>query len=320
MHSIPPSRILHSFVLLVFFSTACLAISATNRTVPSFEPSDCFLENPEKWKNENVSYGYLTVPESRDRNDSKLLKIAVCTLHAKSEMPAEDPVFFLSGGPGGSGLAIFLDHFLNHYLREDRDIIVMDFRGIGYSEPVLYRNMAKDILLLYVHDLTPEEMIERSVELMLPCLDHMRAAGVDLGAYNSAAMAADIEDLRQALGIEQWNLYGISYGTRVAQAVMRDYPKGIRSVILDSPVPAGPVEGHGTVGDFAGSLEKLAKSYDAQMKSQGKNVDFIALYQRTLRALVKQPLTLSVPAEFNLGTDQSVINAQDFNIAVHQLL
>ena len=58
---------------------------------------------------------------------------------------------------------------------------------------------------------------------------------INLAAYNSPASAADLNDLRLALGYKEWNLYGRSYGGRLALTVMRDYPTGIRSVILDSP-------------------------------------------------------------------------------------
>jgi pimeloyl-ACP methyl ester carboxylesterase len=69
------------------------------------------------------------------------------------------------------------------------------------------------------------------------CRDRLVAAGIELIAYTSAASAADLNELRLALGYEEWNLYGISYGTRLALTAMRDFPKGIRSVILDSVVP-----------------------------------------------------------------------------------
>jgi pimeloyl-ACP methyl ester carboxylesterase len=69
------------------------------------------------------------------------------------------------------------------------------------------------------------------------CRDSLTAADVDIAAYNTVENAADVADLRTALGYEEWNLYGISYGTRLALEVMRDHPEGIRSVILDSAFP-----------------------------------------------------------------------------------
>jgi pimeloyl-ACP methyl ester carboxylesterase len=69
------------------------------------------------------------------------------------------------------------------------------------------------------------------------CRDRLRAEGIALDSYNSAESARDMDDLRQALGYEQWNLYGISYGTRLALTYLRDFPAAVRSVVLDSTYP-----------------------------------------------------------------------------------
>ncbi len=82
-----------------------------------------------------------------------------------------------------------------------------------------------------------EEELALSKEVLTACHDRLVDEGVNLAAYNSAANAADLNDLRLALGYDEWNVWGISYGTRLAQTVMRDHPEGIRSVILDSAYP-----------------------------------------------------------------------------------
>ncbi len=69
------------------------------------------------------------------------------------------------------------------------------------------------------------------------CRDRLAATGVDLAAYNSTENAADIADLRVALGIDTWNVYGVSYGSKLALHVLRDHPQGIRGVVLDSVSP-----------------------------------------------------------------------------------
>ena len=66
------------------------------------------------------------------------------------------------------------------------------------------------------------------------CLARLQAGGVDLSDYHSAASADDLDELRAALGYEQWNILGISYGSRLALATMRSHPDGVRAVILDS--------------------------------------------------------------------------------------
>ncbi|MEM6284664.1 MAG: alpha/beta fold hydrolase, partial [Chloroflexota bacterium] len=121
---------------------------------------------------------------------------------------------------------------------DQRDFIVFDQRGTGYSWPALtceeYDNMQYDIL---DENLPAEENIRLSVEAMERCRQRLEIRGFDLGAYTSAQSAADLNDLRRVLGYEEWNLYGISYGTRLALTAMRDHPEGIRSVVIDSVLP-----------------------------------------------------------------------------------
>jgi pimeloyl-ACP methyl ester carboxylesterase len=69
------------------------------------------------------------------------------------------------------------------------------------------------------------------------CAAGLRKAGVNLDAYSSAETASDLDDLRRVLGYRSWNIFGLSYGTRLALTVLRDHPEGIRSVILDSTLP-----------------------------------------------------------------------------------
>ena len=68
------------------------------------------------------------------------------------------------------------------------------------------------------------------------CRKRLSSTVMNFAAYNTRENAADIADLREKLGIDQWNVYGVSYGTDLAQQLLRDHPKGIRSMVLDSVV------------------------------------------------------------------------------------
>ena len=129
----------------------------------------------------------------------------------------------------GQGLDGVLDH---------RDFIFFDQRGTGYSLPRLdcpERNALTPTLLSGT--LSDDQQFQTIVDAFHQCRDRLKAQGIDLSAYNSAASAADLNDLRLALGYEQLNLYGNSYGTRLALTVMRDYPGAVRSVVLNSTYP-----------------------------------------------------------------------------------
>ncbi|MCI0695984.1 alpha/beta hydrolase, partial [candidate division KSB1 bacterium] len=89
----------------------------------------------------------------------------------------------------------------------------------------------------YANNMSVNDGAEHAAAALTECRRGFEARGIDTSAYHSAENAADIADLRLALGIDEWNLYGISYGTRLALTIMRDHPEGIRSVVIDSVAP-----------------------------------------------------------------------------------
>jgi len=202
-----------------------------------FESAPCLFEVP---AGQTVECGYLTVPEDRSQPDGPTIRLYVAIFKSQSANPAPDPIVYLAGGPGSKAIESVSLTFNERFapFLADRDLIVFDQRGTGYSEPALdcpeVIDLAYEILPL---DLSPEESTALSNEAICGCRDRLVSEGVNLAVYNSAESAADLNDLRLALGYEEWNLYGISYGTRLALTAMRDYPEGIRSVILDSTYP-----------------------------------------------------------------------------------
>ncbi|MGB0387002.1 MAG: alpha/beta fold hydrolase [Ardenticatenaceae bacterium] len=207
-------------------------------TTAIYEEASCEFDVPE---GRDVTCGWLTVPEDRNNpDDDSTIRLHVAKFASDSDKPAPDPIVYLAGGPGEEALEalpftfelLYAPYLANH------DFIMFDQRGTGYSDPSLacpeMRQMSFDLL---EKDITAEEARDLSIESLIECRDRLVADGVNLAAYNSAASAADLNDLRLALGFDEWNLLGLSYGTRLAQTTMRDYPDGLRSVILDSTYP-----------------------------------------------------------------------------------
>jgi pimeloyl-ACP methyl ester carboxylesterase len=208
----------------------------TARPTPnaSYEFSDCRFEEPE---NVEVTCGFLTVPENRSDPDSGKIRLHVAVFSSTSSTPEPDAVIYLDGGPGGETLKAVpfsFDTAFRHLLK-DRDVILFDQRGVGTSEPALDCPELEDAFGEQEYgSLSEEEADALFVAAASECRGRLEKDGVDLSAYNSAESAADVEDLRLVLGYEPWNLYGISYGTRLALTVARDYPEGVRSIVLDS--------------------------------------------------------------------------------------
>jgi pimeloyl-ACP methyl ester carboxylesterase len=203
---------------------------------PRFEPGACPFGVPAGM---DVECGYLTVPEDRSQPDSRPIHLAVAVVPARGATPAPDPVVYLSGGPGSAALVNTITFARGwSWLLANRDFVVLDQRGTGFSRPSLtcpeLARLAVDIL---GQEMTRAEKVRAEIDTSLQCRDRLVSEGVNVAGYTSAATAADLNDLRVALGYDRLNLFGISYGTRVALTAMRDYPHMLRSVVLDSTYP-----------------------------------------------------------------------------------
>jgi len=222
---------------------ACAAGGADSRAshAASFETTPCPQPNiagfPDLDFPSTVQCGYLTVPENRALPDGRHIRIFVMRAPPVADKPRRDPLVYLSGGPGGAGSfeAAFM---MKQGINAGREVIFVDQRGTHRADPLL----ACPAWEQYVFDSVSSRFTTRSGTLadasaLKSCRDAMAAAGVDLAAYNTTENAADIADLRVALGIDQWDVYGVSYGSRLALTLLRDHPQGIRSVVLDSVSP-----------------------------------------------------------------------------------
>lgn len=181
--------------------------------------------------------GFLVVPENRTKAESRIRRNIVAILPAVSAVPAPAPVVYLTGGPGGIAL-LEAQRLVDAGLNRNHLLILMNQRGTFLTKPAL---------TCPVIDRFNEEAVgqrldspptrHRHVEATAACRQHLVDQGIDLSAYNTKENAADFADLRRVLGYDRYNLYGVSYGTDLALAIMRLHPQGIRSAVLDSAVP-----------------------------------------------------------------------------------
>jgi pimeloyl-ACP methyl ester carboxylesterase len=204
---------------------------------PIFESAPCVFSVPAGYSPE---CGYLIVPENRTRADSPLIRLHVAIFRNRAGASVADPVVHLAGGPGSSSLDVASYMFgqgLDAIL-DQRDFILFDQRGTGYSQPRLdcpERVSVTGILL--ERGLIAEGSDQMILDAFRRCRDRLVGQGIDLSAYHSAASAADLNDLRFVLGYDKLNIYAVSYGTRLALALMRDHPEAVRSAVLDSVYP-----------------------------------------------------------------------------------
>ncbi len=181
----------------------------------------------------------LIVPEDRAKPDGRTIRIHVAVIKSTNPQPALDPILFLDGGPGFAAINDLVSAGLSFQaFRGNRDMIVFDQRGTGKSQPALTCPELYDAeAALAAALLSQADETEAYKNAIQVCKDRLVKQGIQLDAYNTPASAADADDLRRVLGIEKWNLYGYSYGTHLGMTILRDYPEGVRSVVLDSVWP-----------------------------------------------------------------------------------
>jgi pimeloyl-ACP methyl ester carboxylesterase len=194
------------------------AVSQPSRQASSvFQVTHCpFALGAALVEGQNVRCGFLSVPEEWSQPQGPSIRLAVALFKTFSSHPAPDPVLILGGGPGQASLETVGPTYTARNLLPNRDLILLDQRGAGYSQPSL-RCLDNE---------TPRA-----------CHDRLVKSGTNLNAYTTLESAADVHALIRALGYRQVNLEGGSYGTRLALTIMRLYPSDLRSVVLDSVLP-----------------------------------------------------------------------------------
>ncbi|MET9406939.1 alpha/beta fold hydrolase [Streptomyces sp. NPDC002935] len=237
--------------------------------------------------------GVLEVPENRAHRGGRTIRLAVAIIPAASATPAEDPVVFMSGGPGGDAIGD-IPFLIGAGVNRDRDLIVMAQRGTLHTEPNLAcpeidRFYADTVGLRYDAPSTGRLLVRAAKQ----CRDRLTADGVELSAYNTTENAADFADLRKALDIHRWNVYGYSYGTDLALTFLRRHPQGIRSVAIDSVVPPQIVSLPWTWDSAREGIGAIFAACAAQPRCKSRYPDLPRTLTEQVRRLEAHPLTLT---------------------------
>jgi pimeloyl-ACP methyl ester carboxylesterase len=212
-----------------------LAGGAGSASGPSFVLGPCPVEFDTA---HTVDCGTLRVPENRTNPNSRLITVAAAIVHATAKHPKADPIIYQNGGPSFPTLVPWaMEVFDGTTFPDDRDVILMDLRGEGSSVPRLSCPELNDADRqdFYAKPYIGANPVPRYSAAIRACYDRWTASGADLSGYNSAENVADMEALRKALGIKQWNIWFISADGLAGMTYLRLFPSSIRAAILDSP-------------------------------------------------------------------------------------
>jgi pimeloyl-ACP methyl ester carboxylesterase len=220
-----PAELGSAFVTLAL-ATLLAACTGDVRPARSVELSECRLPKLPT----AAQCGTIEVPEDRDKPDGRRIAIHFAVLPANTLSPRPDPLLLLPGGPGQSADALVPFASRLAEVRRTRDVVLVDPRGAGRSAPL-------DCAALKPED-EPDDVIETDpLPKAAACAKELAERGIDASQYTTAAWVADLEAVRAALGYPKLNLWGGSYGTRVAMEYARRHPDRVRSMVLDGVAP-----------------------------------------------------------------------------------
>jgi pimeloyl-ACP methyl ester carboxylesterase len=294
-----------------------------------FQPAACPFSLPSDLvEGESVECGYLSVEENRAASPGRLIRLAVAVFHPPGGATSPDPVIYLSGGPGASALELIryqFDLLSGPAFAAGRDLVVFDQRGVGISRPALdcpgYDELGIDLLDRQVdgREMSEEEAGDLVLESLRACREEL-SKSADLSAYNTAASASDVEDLRLALGFQQVNLWGGSYGTRLALEVMRRYPGGLRSVVLDAVYPPDVDLNVEAPANYSRALERMFVACEANPVCSQAYPDLRRVFFETVDRLNADPVSREVENPFTGESYQSWMNGNTILALTFQLL
>ena len=281
---------LASLLAIVFAIGGASPGGAASGDVPRFEPGARPAQLASKPAFAQAHCGQLIVPENRHKQNGKTISLLVVTIPSVNQPPKHDPVFYITGGPGGDAMGDI--EFVVPTLNQDQNLVVLSQRGTAGAKPALFCPEldafdAKAVSLVYD---APSTGVQH-VAATKACHDRLVAEGVDLSAYNTLENIEDFVDFGKTLGVPKWSVFGTSYGTYAALVMINVHPEKLVSVIIDSVSPPS-VAGLGWPWSSAGEgFRNLFDACAADPSCASKYGDVGAKFTSKVQELEAHPLT-----------------------------
>lgn len=202
-----------------------------------------------------ASCGRHEVWEDRARGEGRRIAIEVAVIPSRRRGAEADPIVVLAGGPGQGAIALAAQVVvLFSRLNDTRDIVLVDQRGTGKSHPLACKPEDESALQTLLEDSLPERMVR----------DCLAALDADPRHYATPTAVADLDEVLGALGYGRVNLWGGSYGTRVALEFMRRHPERVRTATLDGAAPTDMKLPLSFVADGEAAFDRLVADCEAE--------------------------------------------------------
>ena len=280
--------------------TACSPEEKTEPQSPSrLIPKSCWFDTEASWP--TTQCYMMEVPEDHEKPDGRKIQFPVVRFFAEISDPDKEPLLHLGAGGPGASLGLEPENasdwlWVNYSamsVEDGRDLIVMDPRGTGMASPKLAcTEFIKDADLAFTRNLSTDEEARVFTYSMERCYSRLSQVS-DLAQYNSAVVAKDVEALRKALGVPKLNLYGVSYSTRYALTVARDFPESVRAMVLNSAVFPNIIYTQKLPADVVAAYRRGVDHCRKDSECDKRYPDLEQRLEARVQALDESPLTVN---------------------------
>lgn len=251
----------------------------------ALELEDCRISAGPAYPGIKARCGTMLRPENPADPSSPAIEIAVAVVPALDLEPEADPFVPLAGGPGGSAIEFYAAYaHAFEPVRRHRDILLVDQRGTGVSS-----RMDCDVDEDIIEGAYSEEQV---LEVTRECLAELPH---DPRFFTTSVAVTDLEAAREALGYGPLNLYGVSYGSRVAQHFAKRYPGSTRSIVLDGVVPPQVVLGPEIATAAQQALDSIFARCAADAHCNERFPDLPQAFRELRDRLQQAPATVEIP-------------------------
>lgn len=246
--------------------------------------------------------GELSVPENRAKKNSREIPIRYVRFPATGETPGA-PIVYLAGGPGGSGIATakWRRFPLFMAMREFGDVIALDQRGTGESDDT--PRCTSDVVIPEDKNVPAETALTLLRQSIGQCETFWREAGVDIEGYTTVESARDLDALRAHLGTEKITLWGISYGTHLAFAALKENQMHGRIERLILASAEGLDQTVKLPSRTDAYFSRVQDAINAQPEAKAAYPDIKALMARVHAKLEAAPVMVQIPKEDGSSAD-----------------
>ena len=306
-------------LLVIVFALAGHASGQTEPPQPVFDATACDLPGVSPEIRPRLRCGTISVPRNYDNPGAGQFKLAVVVVRSAQQPAFPEPVVYINGGPGGP-LTIYADQQGRTPYAPSRDLILVDQRGTGRSEPKLCPDLdgaLLDAALAVATDPSDDALAKRRT-VYAACRAEATSHGFDMRDFGTSVTVTDFEWVRRALGFGRWNVYGESYGTTVAMTLVALHPETVRAAVLDSIYPPDPRPMHSA--NVADALDAFFGYCADDQACAAAYPDLAATYRETVFALAQAPLIVAVPPEMHPPDDRMNLTSTLFEGLVSRLI